>query len=78
MGTSQEDLSTFRVRAHSFLLTMRNVSTTVIEKIKTRILRSVFFFFENRVVYEIVWKNMVGPYRPQMKTQYGACALHAG
>jgi hypothetical protein len=27
---------------------------------------SFFFFFENRAVYEIVWKNMVKTDRPQM------------
>ena len=25
-----------------------------------------FFFFENRAVYEIMWKNIVDPIRPQM------------
>ena len=78
MGTSHEYLSTFRVIAHSFLLTIRNVSTIVVEKIKTHILRSVFFPPENRVVYEIVWNNTVRPYRPKTKIQYGACALRAG
>ena len=24
------------------------------------------FFFENRLVYDIIWKNIVGPNRPQM------------
>jgi len=32
--------------------------TQVAEKIKTRILCSVTFF-ENRAVYEIMWKNML-------------------
>jgi hypothetical protein len=32
--------------------------TKAVEKIKTRILYSVKFF-ENRVVYEIMWKNIV-------------------
>ena len=37
------------------------------EKIKTHILCSVtFFFFENRTVYEIMWKNIVEWDRPQM------------
>ena len=27
---------------------------------------------ENRAVYEIIWKNMVGPDRPNMETQQGA------
>ena len=34
------------------------------------------FLFENRAVYEIMWKNIVELGRPQ--GQYGACALHAG
>jgi hypothetical protein len=44
--------------------------TKVVEKIKTHILCSVtfsfFFCFENRAVYEIMWKNTVQPDRPQM------------
>jgi len=40
--------------------------TKVVEKIRTRVLRSVIFFFENRVVCEIMWKNVVQPNRPQM------------
>jgi len=39
--------------------------TKVVEKIKTHILCSITFF-ENRVVYEIMWKNNVQPDRPQM------------
>jgi len=51
--------------------------TKVVEKIKTRILCSMtFFFFKNRAVYEIMWKNIVEPDRPQM-TIYSACAFHA-
>ena len=44
---------------------MRNVSEKVVEKIKTHIVCSVTFF-ENRVVYEIIWKNIVDRGRPQM------------
>jgi hypothetical protein len=41
--------------------------TKFVEKIKTHILFSVTFFApENRAVYEIMWKNMVEPERPQM------------
>jgi hypothetical protein len=40
--------------------------TEVVEKIKTHILCSVTFFFENPTVYEIMWKNMAEPDRPQM------------
>jgi hypothetical protein len=41
--------------------------TKVVEKIKTHILGLVrFFSLENRVVYEIMWKNVVQPDRPQI------------
>ena len=41
--------------------------TKVVEKIKTHILCSVtFLFFENRAVYEIMWKNIVERGRPQL------------
>jgi hypothetical protein len=39
--------------------------TKVVEKIKTLILYSVTFF-ENRAVYELMWKNSVDPKRSQM------------
>jgi len=44
---------------------MRNVLDTRVGKFKTHfyILK---FFFENRAVYEIMWKNKVQPDRPQM------------
>jgi hypothetical protein len=38
----------------------------VVEKIESHILLSVIFF-ENRAVYEIMWKNIVESDRPQMK-----------
>jgi len=37
----------------------------VVEKIKTHILYSMLFFFEIRVVYEIMWKNSVEACRSQ-------------
>ena len=34
--------------------------TKVVEELKTHILYSIkFFFFENRAVYEIMWKNIL-------------------
>jgi hypothetical protein len=46
---------------------MRSDQTKVAEKIKTHILCSInFFFLENLAVYEILWKNVVEPDRPQM------------
>ena len=38
----------------------------VVEKINTHILCSVTFF-ENCAVYDIMWRNIVEPDRPQMK-----------
>jgi hypothetical protein len=40
--------------------------TEVVEKTKTRILYSIFFYLENCDVYEIMWKNIVERDRPQM------------
>jgi hypothetical protein len=52
--------------------------TKVAEKIKTHILHSITSCFsENCAVGEIIWKNMVEPYRPEI-IQCSACALHVG
>jgi hypothetical protein len=40
-------------------------------------LNNLFFFSENRAVYEIMSKNMVEPEGPQMTSQHGAHGLHA-
>jgi len=40
--------------------------TKAVEKIKTHFVFSNLFFFENRFVYEIMWKNIVQPERPRM------------
>jgi len=37
-----------------------------VQKVKTHILYSITFSPENRAVYEIMWKNLVKPDRPQM------------
>ena len=42
------------------------LQTKVVQKIKIHILCSVTFFFENRAVYEIMWKNTVETGRRQM------------
>jgi len=40
---------------------IRNVSDKIIEKIRTHVAYSITPpFFENRAVYEIMWKNVVG------------------
>ena len=45
---------------------MRHVSDKVAEKFKTHFVVSNIFFFENRVVYEMMRKNTAEPNRPQM------------
>jgi hypothetical protein len=48
-----------------FFLEWEMFQTKVVEKIKTHFLFSNFFP-ENLAVYEITWKNIVEPDRPQM------------
>jgi hypothetical protein len=46
---------------------MKNVSDkSCRENVTTHFTFNLFFFFENRVVYNIIWKNAVEPDRPQM------------
>jgi len=40
--------------------------TKVAEKIKTRLCRIIFFFTKVVSLFEIMWKNIVEPGRPQM------------
>ena len=61
-----------------FFLGWEMFQTKVVEKIKTHILCSINFFPENRAVYDIILKNLVEPEGPQMTSEYGAYALHAG
>jgi len=56
----------FFIISRSVLLRVRNVQTNVLEKIKTHVLCSTFFFSENHAVYEIMWKNAVQPARRRM------------
>jgi len=49
--------------------------TAVVQKIKTYILCSIFFF-ENHAVYDIMWKSIVQLDRPQMTIWRIACCIH--
>jgi len=44
---------------------MINVSDKMLDEIKTHLIFSKIFP-ENLAIYEIIWKNIVQPYRPQM------------
>ena len=53
-----------------FFLEWQMFQTTFLEKIKRHFMFNYLFFFsENRVVYEIMWKNIVERGRPQMTIQ---------
>jgi len=58
----------FLLHLAQFFLEWEMFQTKVVEKIKTHILcySVTFFFFENRAVYEIIWKNIVQQGTPQM------------
>jgi len=64
--TSHEDLCTFMIMSCRILLRMRNVSDKFVEKIKIHILGSIRFFPKILPFFEIMWKNMVDPERPDM------------
>jgi hypothetical protein len=78
-GILHENQCTFLNISRLILLGIKMFQTDV-EKTKTHILYMVTFFsFENRVVCEIMWKNMVEPDRLQMTIQYNKTrALHTG
>jgi hypothetical protein len=65
-GLHHTNQHTFFIISRSIFLVWEMFQTNVIQKIKTHILCSTtFFFFENLAVYEIMWKNIVQPGRPQ-------------
>ena len=66
-GTSHEYQYTFWLHLAQFFLKWEMFQTKIVEKIKTHILCSVYFFSpENRAVYVIMWKNNVDPDRTQV------------
>ena len=54
------------VISRSVILKKRNVSTEAVEEIKPHIFYVQKLFSENLASYEIIWKNMFQPDRPQM------------
>jgi len=64
MGTLHEDLCTFMIICHSFLLRMRNVADKSRENQDTPFMFSKFLL--KFAIYEIIQKNMVEPDRPHM------------
>jgi hypothetical protein len=64
MGILHDCLRSFII-SHWILLSMKNISDTVVEKIKIPILCSTNVF-QKSALYEIMWKNLVESARPQM------------
>jgi hypothetical protein len=76
-GTLHEGLCKCMITSRWILLKMRNVSDKSCTELQNTQFMNDIFFFENRAVYEILWKNMVQPDRPHVTILYRACALHA-
>ena len=66
-GTWHEDLRTFMIMSRSFFPRIRIVSDqSCRENQNTRFIFNNCFFFENRAICEIKWKNMVQTDGPQI------------
>jgi hypothetical protein len=64
-GTLREHLCTFMI-SRSVLLIMRNVPDEICRENQNAHCTFKNLFPENRVVYEIMWKDVVEPGRPKM------------
>jgi hypothetical protein len=56
----------FLITPRSYILRIKNVLDKFVDKIKTYFYAQ-FFFPENHAIYEIMWKNILVPVRPQVK-----------
>jgi hypothetical protein len=66
MGSLYEGLCTLMIISSRIILIMGNVSYINCRKVRTHFICNNFSS-ENRVVYEIMWENIVEPCRLQMK-----------
>ena len=66
MGTLHEDMCTFVTISRLILLRIRNVSDKSCTENQNIHFVYSNFFSENHAIYEIMWKNMVVPERPQL------------
>jgi len=66
-GMLHDDQYIFLIISRPVLLRMRNMADkNCRENQNSHFMSNNFFSFENRAVYEILWKNTVDPGRPQM------------
>jgi hypothetical protein len=68
MGTTHEDHWTLLIIYYPVLLGMRNVSDKSCRHNQNTHFMFNNFFITNHAIYEIMWKNIVQPDRPQMTT----------
>jgi len=75
-GSLHEDLCVFMIISRGIILIMGNVSDRSCKEIKTHFICNNFFP-EHRAVCEIMWENMVEPYRLQMtiRSMLIACCI---
>ena len=66
MGNLREHQYTFLIISRPFLLRMRYVSDKGCREYQKTHTLCYRFFPDNRATYEIIWKNIVEPERPQM------------
>jgi hypothetical protein len=78
-GTLHEDIVTFLTKPRWIQFRMGNaLDQSRKENQNTYFMVKYFFFFENRIFYEIMSKNCVENEAPEMTSQYGSYAFHAG
>ena len=66
-GTLHEDQYTFFIISRSIILIMRNLPDRICrENQTTHFIFNNLFFSKNCAIFEIMWKNIVEPGRPQM------------
>jgi len=67
-GTLHEDLCSFVFLSRRILLRMRNALNIICREVQNAhfVFNNFVFSFENRAVFERMWKNMIEPDRPQM------------
>jgi hypothetical protein len=73
MGTLQEDEYTLNITSRPILGMRKFSDKSCRENQSINFMFNNFLFFENRAVYEIMWKNIVGPDKPQMTIWRIAC-----
>jgi len=74
MSTLHEDKYTFMVICHLVLPRMTNVSDKSSRENQNTHFMVNKFFFLNHAIYEVMWKNMVEPDKPEMAIWCMCCA----